>query len=131
MHDTDMAGLLYFARQYRFAHDALEDFFAHEGLDFDLLFHEEAFVPVIVHSEADYFSPLKVGDQLEVQVFVEKIGTSSFTMSYKIVKEDGKLIGTVKTVHVTLDRKTHEKIEVPARLRHMLERYLNDSSRNF
>lgn len=124
MHDTDMAGILYFARQFRFAHDALEDFFASEGVDFDSLFHEEDFVPVIVHCEGDYFAALKVGDKLEIKLHVERIGTTSFTLAYEIFREGRDLVGTVKTVHVTLTRITRTKIEIPERLRKILCRYL-------
>lgn len=122
MHDTDMAGILYFARQFRFAHDALEDFFAAEGMDFNALFHKESFVPVIVHCEADYFVPLKVGDRLETHLTVERLGTTSFTLFYQIFR-DGELIGTVKTVHVTLTRETRKKIPMPENLREILSRY--------
>lgn len=124
MHDTDMAGLLYFARQFRFAHDALEDFFESEtGINFDHVFSKEKFVFVIVHCEADYFAPLKVGDKLNVHISVEKIGNSSFTLFYKIFR-DKTLIGTVKTVHVSLNSETKEKIPVPEVLRKSLEKYL-------
>lgn len=125
MHDTDMAGILYFARQFRFAHDALEDFAESEGLGFDKVFHENQFVFVIVHAEADYLQPLKVGDQLEVHLSVEKIGVTSFTISYKIYKADNILAGTVKTVHVTLDSKTRAKIAIPKELRVLLDKHLS------
>lgn len=124
MHDTDMAGLLYFARQYRFAHDALEDFLQDEGVDFHETFHGSCFVFVIAHSEADYFIPVKVGDALQVMVEVERIGSSSFTMFYAIYLEDGKLMGTVRTVHVTLNALTKEKIPVPESLKKRLEKHL-------
>lgn len=123
MHDTDMAGILYFARQFRFAHDALEDFFASEGIDFDRLFHQEPFVSVIVHCEADYLAPLKVGDRLETHLWIEKIGSTSFHVVYEIFREDKTMIGKAKTVHVTLTRVSREKIPVPKKLRDILERY--------
>lgn len=123
MHDTDTAGILYFARQFRFAHDALEDMVESEGLSFENVFHENDFVFVIVHAEADYLAPLKLGDRLDVHVTVEKIGTSSFTMHYAIHKEDGSLVGTAKTVHVTLTRTTREKIPIPDTLRSLLEKH--------
>jgi 1,4-dihydroxy-2-naphthoyl-CoA hydrolase len=122
MHDTDMAGILYFARQFRFAHDALEDFVENEAFDFDKVFHKENFVFVIVHCEADYFAPLRVGDKLEVQVSVEKIGNSSFTMNYRIYREKSE-VGTVKTVHVTLERSSRKKIPIPQDFRQILEKH--------
>ncbi len=124
MHDTDMAGILYFPRQFRFAHDALEDFVASEGIDFDQVFRKEDFVFVIVHCEADYYSPLRVGDEITVQVSVERIGSSSFTMLYEIYKKDHTHVGTAKTIHVTLERVSREKIAIPEKLRKRLEKHL-------
>jgi 1,4-dihydroxy-2-naphthoyl-CoA hydrolase len=122
MHDTDMAGILFFANQFRFVHDALEDFCENEGLGFDRLFHEENFVFVIVHAEADYKATLRVGDKLEVHLTVENVGNSSFTIEYKIYKKNAILAGTAKTVHVTLDAKSRKKIPIPVELRKILEK---------
>lgn len=124
MHDTDMAGILYFPRQFRFVHDALEDFLDSEGTNFEIIFHKEKFVFVIVHAESDYLSPLKVGDSLEVQLSVENIGTSSFTFAYKIFKTDGTLTGTAKTVHVALESHSRTKIPIPESLKNILVKHL-------
>jgi 1,4-dihydroxy-2-naphthoyl-CoA hydrolase len=130
MHDTDMAGILYFPRQFRFAHDALEDFVEDQGFSFEKVFNQENFVFVIVHCEADYYSPLRVGDQLNVHVSVESIGTSSFTMKYEIFKIDHTHAGSAKTIHVTLDRITRKKIVLPHILKEMLQKHLvTDSER--
>lgn len=122
MHDTDMAGILYFPRQFRFAHDALEDFLEHEGTNFEQLFHKESFVFVIRHAEADYLIPLKVGDRLEIHLKVSHIGETSFTISYDIYRQD-VLTGTAKTVHVCLDSQNRKKIPIPTKWRHSLEKY--------
>src|SRR6516225_1480040 len=87
MHDTDMAGLLYFPKQFRFVHEALEDLMDSEGFDFENILHEQDFVFVMVHVESDYLLPLKVGDLIEVHVTVEHIGNSSFTMEYYIYRK--------------------------------------------
>ena len=124
MHDTDMAGILYFARMFRFAHDALEDFMMHEGIRFQEMFKKHDFAFVIAHAEADYKLPMTVGDPLDVHVTVDKIGTTSFTIGYKIYFSDRlSLAGTVKTIHVTLDPKTRVKIPIPDRFRVILQRY--------
>lgn len=123
MHDTDMAGILYFANQFRFAHDALEDMLKGEGYTIYDIFHRQNFVMVIVHVEADYFAPLRGGEDLEVHLTVEKIGTSSITFCYHIYKSDHQLVGTAKTVHVTLDTKTHKKVPVPHFIHEKLLKY--------
>ncbi|CCB85211.1 1,4-dihydroxy-2-naphthoyl-CoA hydrolase [Parachlamydia acanthamoebae UV-7] len=124
MHDTDMAGILYFPRQFRFAHDALEDWVESEGLGFNQVFHHEKFVFVIVHAEADYLVSLQVGNKLEVHLTIERVGTSAFTVNYRIYKENQQLVGTAKTVHVTLDATTRQKIEIPKKFREILEKHL-------
>lgn len=125
MHDTDMAGILYFPRQFRFAHDALEDLFAASDLSFHQIFHKENFVFVIVHAEADYLATLQVGDKLEVNVSIERIGSSSFTVMYHFYLESSrKLVGTAKTVHVTLESKSREKIPIPNDLKKILLKHL-------
>ncbi len=123
MHDTDMAGILYFPRQFRFAHDALEDFIESEGMTFEQIFHHEKFVFVIVHAESDYYLPVKVGDSLDIHLYVERIGSSSFTIAYKIYRDE-VLVGAAKTIHVSLESDTRTKIPIPAKLRKSLEKYL-------
>ena len=123
MHDTDMAGIIFFASQFRFMHDAWEDLMSHEELSFDHLFTSETYAFVIVHAEADYKFPLKAGDSLEICLEIEKIGNSSFTVFYKIYKSDHTLVGTGKTVHVTIDRLSRKKIPIPEQLRTILHKY--------
>ncbi len=123
MHDTDMAGILYFARQFRFVHDTFEDFIESEGWNLNRIFHEEKFVYVIVHVEADYYHSLHVGDALEIHLSVERIGSTSFTLFYKIFREK-ELIGTAKTVHVCIDKETRAKGPIPPQLITALTKYL-------
>lgn len=124
MHDTDMAGILYFARLFRFAHDALEDLMEIEGIEFDQLFEGGTnYAFVIVHAESDYLSPLKVGDKLEIDLHVAHIGTTSFTVEYIISKIGQEVAGKAKTVHVVVDPTSRKKLEIPAPLRAILTKY--------
>ncbi|KIC74233.1 1,4-dihydroxy-2-naphthoyl-CoA hydrolase [Neochlamydia sp. TUME1] len=124
MHDTDMAGILYFAKQFRFVHDALEDLMDQEGITLDHLFHHSSFAFVVVHAEADYLKPVKVGDALEVHVEVIHLGTTSFSFAYKIFRKvDHLLIGKAKTVHVCLDTQTRSKITLPDELKNIFKKY--------
>lgn len=113
MHDIDMAGILYFPRQFRFVHEALEEFMESEGFSFKNLFHNGNFLFVIVHCEADYLAPLSIGDLLEVHMYVKNIGTTSFTLCYNIYHENGLEVGTAKTVHVSVEKTTMKKIPIP------------------
>lgn len=124
MHDTDMAQRLYFARQFRFANDALEDWVFSEGLDYYHVSKEEHFLFAIVHCEADYYALVNVGDPLEIHLSCEHIGKTSFSLLYQIYREgEEKMIGLCRTVHVTLSTDTGEKIPIPPKLKQLLEKY--------
>lgn len=127
MHDTDVAGVIFFQNQFRFAHDALEDFSESEGIIFSEVFKSSDYFFVVVHAEADYLMPLTVGDKLEVHVSVEHIGNSSFTMRYLIYTR-GVLAGRAQTVHVTLNGKTRTKIPIPEVLLKSLKKHLMPES---
>lgn len=122
MHDTDMAGILYFARQFRFMHDAWEDLMEGEGVFFDHLFSGNDYAFVIVHAEADYLAPLKVGDHLEIHVKVDHIGTTSFTAGYQIYRTE-VMVGTGSTVHVAIDPVKRTKLPIPEQFRKILLKY--------
>ena len=117
LHETDAAGLLFFANQFKLVHDAYESLLENVGFGFAQLLRDKDFFLPIVHAEADYKLPLFVGDVIEIQVTVEKIGDTSFTFAYKLVNHKGELVGTAKTVHVTIDKATHTKIPLPSDMR--------------
>jgi 1,4-dihydroxy-2-naphthoyl-CoA hydrolase len=125
MYDTDACQILFFAKQFRFSHDAWEELMIAEGFGFDYLNREDVpFTMVMVHCEADYKHRLAVGDKLEVHTSVAKIGTTSFTIFYEIFR-DGLLVGSCTTVQVTLDRRTLQKIPIPSDFKSSLEKYID------
>lgn len=123
MHDVDQAGVLYFARQFRFTHEALEDFVEQEWIGFHRLFTEEDFLFVIVHCEADYYAPVKLNDRLEIHLSVGDVGKSSFTVLYNIYNDQGEEVGAAKTIHCTIKRTTRKKIDIPEKLRGILTKH--------
>ena len=117
LHDTDAAGLLFFANQFKMAHDAYEGFMEQIGFSFARIFQDEDFLLPIVHAEADYKARLQVGDRLTIHLTVEKIGDSSFVLLYDLSDADGKSAGMVRTVHVCTDEGTGKKRSLPDELR--------------
>ncbi|MCB1113467.1 MAG: acyl-CoA thioesterase [Chlamydiia bacterium] len=122
MHDTDMAQRLYFARQFRFANDALEDWSFSRDLDYFHLAMEKGFMFVIVHAEADYYKQMRVGEEVEIHLSCEHIGTTSFSLMYQIYRNKDEMVGLCRTVHVTISTKTGEKIPLPDALKEHLQK---------
>jgi len=79
------------------------------------------FLP-IVHAESDYKAPVFVGDKIVIAIKVGHIGETSFSFEYTL-KRGKTLVGTAKTVHVTIDQKSRKKIPLPPALRRVLNKY--------
>ena len=122
LHDTDAAGLLFFANQFVLVHDAYEKLLQKIGFSFEAMLKKRAYFLPIVHAESDYKTHLFVGDEITITVKVARIGKTSFTFTYKIHNKQGVLVGTAKTVHVTVNKKTHKKITLPKDFRAALEK---------
>ncbi|HLP46871.1 MAG TPA: thioesterase family protein [Candidatus Kapabacteria bacterium] len=120
MHETDAAGVLFFANQFKLVHDAYEAFLESKGFAIKYLLENTAFHLPIVHAETDYKAPLRVGDKVVVRLNVKKTGNTSFTLAHEIYKSGTELTGTGETVHVCIDKNTGAKIPLPAELLQIL-----------
>lgn len=130
LHETDAAGLLFFSNQFKMIHDAYESLLERIGFGFAALIREKSFFLPIVHSEADYKSPLFVGDLVEIRIRVENVGETSFTFSYELLDASQNLVGTARTVHVTMDKASRRKIPLPADLRGKIEELRAEDQKN-
>lgn len=117
--ETDPGGILFFAEYLRIAHIAYERFFESLGLDHNY-FIDEKYVLPIVHSEADYLSPVRFGDELECEVTVGELGTSSFELNY-LLKNKTKRAAQISTKHVAVLKQEFVKTELPNQLREKLK----------
>lgn len=117
LHETDAAGVLFFANQLRIVHDAYEHLMGTIGFGLADIINSRDYRLPIVHSESDYKAPLMAGDRVTVETEIEHIGTTSFTFSYTLRGAEDAVAGTARTVHVAVDKKTLTKIPLPEDLR--------------
>ena len=122
MHDTDAAGRIFFANQFTIVHDAYEALLVKFNCSFPSMLKGGRYFLPIVHAESDYKAHLTVGDKIAIGIRVGHIGHTSFTFEY-IIRRGKVIVGTAKTVHVTIDTKTDKKTPLPAPLRRSLEKY--------
>jgi len=120
MHHIDAAGVMFFAWFFHLAHDAYETFLADVGFSIEHILQQDFLIP-IVHTEADYQAPVKLGDELTIELVVERIGDSSFTLAYDMLNQQHQRVATVKTVHVTIGKSTRKRMAIPQALRESLE----------
>lgn len=122
-YDCDPAGILFFSRVFDFTHSAYEQLIQSIDKQEDYWSNEKYVVPII-KSESTYIKPMKYGDEININVCVSELRTSSFELRYNMVSGEGDLLCIVKTVHVFVDKKSWKKIEIPEYLKNGLENYL-------
>jgi acyl-CoA thioester hydrolase len=69
----------------------------------------------------DYRAQVDYGDELEIGVRTERIGTKSFQLLYRIVRQDGEVAADVTSTQVMFDFDANQAIEVPAEWRRAIE----------
>ncbi|MFQ5500452.1 MAG: acyl-CoA thioesterase [Candidatus Zixiibacteriota bacterium] len=113
---TDAAGVVFFANYFALCHDAYESFMGSIGFGFRFIFEQADYLLLIVHAEADYKQPLRVGDKVTVTLDAEEIGRSSFTRAYTIACADGSTTCAARTVHAAVDKKSGRAVRLSSRL---------------
>jgi acyl-CoA thioester hydrolase len=79
---------------------------------------------VIARAEVDFILPIYRGSfELDVTMWISKIGTSSFTMEYELRSEAG-LHSRIKTVQVAINKETQRSRPLSDPEREFLGRYL-------
>ncbi len=124
LHDVDAAGVMFFAHTLRHAHDCYEKFMQHIGLSLDSMLQQGDYQLPLVHSEADFTAPIQHGDAVTIQLQVEKIGRSSFTLQYLFSNREGNKLADIQSVHVATKTGTGESMALPDKLRTMLQQHL-------
>ena len=79
---------------------------------------------VVARAEVDFIEPIYEGGRfVDVEISVEKIGTSSFVVMYTI-GDEGKVFAKVKTVQVAISLETKKSRPLTDKEREFLTKYL-------
>ncbi len=118
IHHTDAIGIAFYATYYTLAQECLENFLDFKGTSLQQLLYKT--ITPVVHSEADYFIPIKLSDKIIIELTVDNIGESSFALKYTFYNTKEQVVAQVKTIYVSLDKDTKEKIPVPQFIKDLL-----------
>jgi acyl-CoA thioester hydrolase len=80
---------------------------------------------VVARAEVDYLVPIYQGGRFyDVNLWVEAIGSSSFTLGYEVVGDNGVIHARVKTVQVAVSMETKKSRPLTDTEREFLTKYL-------
>ncbi|GAB2682352.1 acyl-CoA thioesterase [Aliiglaciecola sp. 3_MG-2023] len=85
----------------------------------------------VVNLNISWQGPAKFDDVISMDVFVSKVGTSSFTLDVEMFHQTTKqAICTAQVIYVMVDAKTFKKVEINQKLKHILLAGAPDASVN-
>jgi acyl-CoA thioester hydrolase len=76
---------------------------------------------LVARNEIDYKIPVLLQDRITIHVGVESMGVKSFTMSYRILRADGALCASGRSVMVCFDHAAGQSIGIPEAWRQKME----------
>jgi acyl-CoA thioester hydrolase len=86
---------------------------------------------VVAHSEIDYLSSVEMGEVLEIDIRVSRMGNSSFDFSYSVrAAAQGRLVAEAKTTQVSYDWKTRSKKPLSDERRRAIDAFESRESRS-
>jgi 1,4-dihydroxy-2-naphthoyl-CoA hydrolase len=127
-HETDAAGVVYFANLLTLCHEAYEAALDAAHIDLKQFFSDAGNVAVpIVHAEADFYQPLFCGDRLAITLTPRQLSHHSFEITYRFSSQTASPASNGELPSPLAQALTrHMCISVSDRRRHPLTATLTD-----
>ena len=122
-HECDPQGVVFNAHYFAYFDVALTEMWRDAFGSYRKVVAEGTDV-VVVEAGATFRAPARFDDELEVELRIDRLGTTSMTTATTI-RRDGELLVEGRMVHVFVDAKTLLKQEIPDRVRAGLEPYVS------
>lgn len=117
---ADPSGWMFFGSAFELMHACYEDFVVSLGFTWAQWFSNPEWALPIRATEAEYLNILRPGEKLTIDLSIQKIGETSFSLAFQIQQRD-KVACVVKSTHAFLDKKTGQKRPIPEDIRKKLE----------
>lgn len=123
--DCDSAGVIHFHNLLRWAHESWEESIDIYGIPHQDIFpnansHKNKIICPIVNCEANFLSPIKIGDLLSIKIFPKKINNHLFQVNTFFLKDEIN-VAEGKIIHCSLDVDSKLKVKLPDQLERWIE----------
>lgn len=119
--ECDPAGIVFYPHYFVMFNDLLERWFDElipEGFAGYILEHR--FGLPTVHLDAEFKAVSRMGDNVKLELFIERIGRKSITLRQCCTSDTGERRMQVTQTYVTTSLETHQAIAIPDVLYHAL-----------
>ncbi|PSN12981.1 1,4-dihydroxy-2-naphthoyl-CoA hydrolase [filamentous cyanobacterium CCT1] len=121
-HETDGAGVVYFANELVMCHSAYEASLAAAGIDLGAFFRAEAIAYPIAHASIDYRRPLHCGDRVTIHLTPTRLDDCSFEIQYQLKLGD-TLAAQAVTRHICISVADRRRCPLPIEMEQWLTRW--------
>ena len=123
--DCDSAGVIHFHNLLRWSHEAWEESVEIYGIPYQEIFpdfsmRKSKIIFPIVNCEANFISPIKIGDLLKVKVLPQKINNHLFQVNSFFIN-NGNKVAEGKIIHCSLNVESKNKVDLPDQLERWIE----------
>lgn len=114
---VDAAGVVFFARYFEYVHEAYEGFLSAIGSPLAQVLRDQLWAAPLTHVEADYFRPLRLGEEVLVQLVAAEVDGSSLGLGWRLVvtpKPDQQhVVAVVQSKHTFLRVDDFKRTAIP------------------
>ena len=111
--DIDAAGIIFYPRVLEMFHDAYGAFLAFAGCPLAAVVKAGAWIAPVRHAEADYFRPLRFGDEVDVEICRAHVTETEATLGYRVVRAGGEVCVVGQVVHTFVECATFTRTRMP------------------
>lgn len=123
--EVDPAQIVFFARYFGYAHEAMERFFGELDGGYPRLIGERRVGMPAVHVESTFHAPLRYGDTIRIETSVARLGRRSAVLRYRMIREkDGVLSAEVRHTVVCSDMNIIASRDMPDDVRALFEAHV-------
>jgi acyl-CoA thioester hydrolase len=113
--EVDQQGVVFNMWYLGYFDEAMTEFFAEGGLPYDEML-ASGYDVQLVHSEIDWRSSLRHGDEARVEVSVASVGATSFTLWFAVYADE-TLVASGRTIYVVVATDGTGKRPIPPSIR--------------
>lgn len=118
---VDAAGIVFYPRYFEMLNEAVEEYFAQLGVPFRAMHVDRRIAVPTVKLESEFVAPSRLGDELDFDLAVARVGTSSAEFDIR-VSCGGALRFTARAILVCMDMATARAMPWPADMRPTVDR---------
>lgn len=115
--DTDLAGIVYYANYLRFIERGRTEWVRSMGIDQTRLKSEEGVVFAVRRVEADYLSPARFDDLLDIATMVDSATPARLVLKQEVRRDGALLFSALVTLAALTERGAPTRL--PAAFRHL------------